>query len=172
MVKDPRRGTQVRPAHHPGGAASFQRLDRDTFQPFDRDVTAIQSISEISSCFFGPRPWHIEIRHRVKKNIHNEFVRIWDSQIENSKTEIMETDRIYYIFAAIPLGTTYNCWHWSKPRIASRTVLSIQTSETNNDKWHWTKHRTASQTGLTMLTYKHQVIGTYKHPRQRHTIIY
>ena len=27
----------------------------------------IQSISEISSCFFGPRPWHIEIRHRVKK---------------------------------------------------------------------------------------------------------
>ena len=20
---------------------------------------------------FGPRPWHIEIRHRVKKNIHN-----------------------------------------------------------------------------------------------------
>ena len=26
-----------------------------------------RSISEISSCFFGPRPWHIEIRHRVKK---------------------------------------------------------------------------------------------------------
>ena len=31
----------------------------------------IRSISEISSCFFGPRPWHIEIRHCVKKNIHN-----------------------------------------------------------------------------------------------------
>ena len=28
----------------------------------------IRSISEISSCFFGPRPWHIEIRHRVKKH--------------------------------------------------------------------------------------------------------
>ena len=27
----------------------------------------LQSISEFSSCFFGPRPWHIEIRHRVKK---------------------------------------------------------------------------------------------------------
>ena len=27
----------------------------------------LQSISEISSCFFGPRPWHTEIRHRVKK---------------------------------------------------------------------------------------------------------
>ena len=27
----------------------------------------IRSISEISSCCFGPRPWHIEIRHRVKK---------------------------------------------------------------------------------------------------------
>ena len=28
-----------------------------------------------------------------QKNIHNQFVRIWDSQIENSKIEIMETDR-------------------------------------------------------------------------------
>ena len=27
----------------------------------------LRSISEISSCFFGPRPWHIEIWHRVKK---------------------------------------------------------------------------------------------------------
>ena len=27
----------------------------------------VRSISEISSCCFGPRPWHIEIRHRVKK---------------------------------------------------------------------------------------------------------
>ena len=54
----------------------------------------VQSISEISSCFFGPRPWHIEIRYRVNKNIHNYFVRIWDSQIENSKIEIMETDHL------------------------------------------------------------------------------
>ena len=30
-------------------------------------VLAVRSISEISSCFFGPRPWHIEIRHRAKK---------------------------------------------------------------------------------------------------------
>ena len=29
--------------------------------------STVRSISEISSCFFGPRPWHIEIRHRVKK---------------------------------------------------------------------------------------------------------
>ena len=29
--------------------------------------TQIRSISEISLCFFGPRPWHVEIRHRVKK---------------------------------------------------------------------------------------------------------
>ena len=29
--------------------------------------TVVRSISEISSCFLGPRPWHIEIRHRVKK---------------------------------------------------------------------------------------------------------
>ena len=30
-------------------------------------VPILRSISEISSCVFGPRPWHIEIRHRVKK---------------------------------------------------------------------------------------------------------
>ena len=30
-------------------------------------MSIIQSISEISSCFFGPRLWRIEIRHRVKK---------------------------------------------------------------------------------------------------------
>ena len=30
-------------------------------------LSSIRSISEISSCFFGPRSWHIEIRHRVKK---------------------------------------------------------------------------------------------------------
>ena len=29
--------------------------------------TITRSISEISSCFLGPRPWHIEIRHRVRK---------------------------------------------------------------------------------------------------------
>ena len=27
----------------------------------------LRSVSEISSCFCVPRPWHIEIRHRVKK---------------------------------------------------------------------------------------------------------
>ena len=43
--------------------------------------------------FFGPKPWHIEIRHRVKI-ISNQFGRIWDSQIEISKIEIMETDRM------------------------------------------------------------------------------
>ena len=31
------------------------------------NTRAMRSISEISSCFFGPRPWHIEIRHRVNK---------------------------------------------------------------------------------------------------------
>ena len=27
----------------------------------------VRSVSETSSCFFWPRPWHIEIRHRVEK---------------------------------------------------------------------------------------------------------
>ena len=35
--------------------------------PLLRYAVTCRSISEISSCFFGPRPWHIEIRHRVKK---------------------------------------------------------------------------------------------------------
>ena len=52
----------------------------------------VRSISEISSCFFGPRPWHIEIRYRVKKtSTINLFG--FETQIENSTIEIMETDR-------------------------------------------------------------------------------
>ena len=30
-------------------------------------MCSVRSISEISSCFVGPRPWHIEIRQPVKK---------------------------------------------------------------------------------------------------------
>ena len=35
--------------------------------PVQYFVLRLLSISEISSCFLWPRPWHIEIRHRVKK---------------------------------------------------------------------------------------------------------
>ena len=35
--------------------------------PGGRKHRKTRSISEISSCFFGPKPWHIEIRHRVKQ---------------------------------------------------------------------------------------------------------
>ena len=35
----------------------------------------------------------------VSKKVHNWFVRIWDSQIENSKIEIMETDRHWWYAA-------------------------------------------------------------------------
>ena len=31
------------------------------------EAPLLRSISKVSSCFFGPRPWHIEIRHRVQK---------------------------------------------------------------------------------------------------------
>ena len=52
----------------------------------------LRSISEVSSCFLGPRPWHIEIRHRVKKaSTINLFG--FETQIENPKIEIMEPDR-------------------------------------------------------------------------------
>ena len=44
------------------------------------------------SVFWGRDPGTLK-SDIVSKNIHNYFVRIWDSQIENSKIEIMETDR-------------------------------------------------------------------------------
>ena len=43
-----------------GEGSGYASPDRASGKP-------IRSISEISSCFFGPKPWHIEIRHRVKK---------------------------------------------------------------------------------------------------------
>ena len=55
-------------------------------------LTMIRSISEISSYFFGSRPWHIEIRHRVEKTSTIDLSG-FETQIENSKIEIMETDR-------------------------------------------------------------------------------
>ena len=33
----------------------------------DSCLDLVRSISEVSSCFFGPRPWYIEIQHRVKR---------------------------------------------------------------------------------------------------------
>ena len=52
----------------------------------------IRSISEISSCCLGPRPWHIEIRHRVKKTSTIDLFGFETLKIVNSKIEIMETD--------------------------------------------------------------------------------
>ena len=45
-------------------------VERFALRPMLTNPT-VRSISEISSCFFGPRPWHTEIRHRVNKNIHS-----------------------------------------------------------------------------------------------------
>ena len=56
-------------------------------------VPVMRSISEISSCFcLGRDPGTLK-SDIVSKKTSNEFARIWDSQIENSKIEIMETDR-------------------------------------------------------------------------------
>ena len=49
------------------------RVSRDLMSMSQSHITIpqqyfLRSISEISSCFLGPRPWHIEIRHRVKQN--------------------------------------------------------------------------------------------------------
>ena len=54
------------PARYCSGNMSGDVMARSTATP-----VLARSISEISSCFFGPRPWHIEIRHRVKKTSTN-----------------------------------------------------------------------------------------------------
>ena len=56
--------------------------------------------------FVGPRPWHIEIRHRVKQiSTINLFG--FETQIDNSKIEIMETDRDkYYIWLVLVYNRT------------------------------------------------------------------
>ena len=58
----------------------------------------IRSISETSSCFWAETLPHWNPTS-CQRDIHNEFVRIWDSQIEDSKIEIVETDRTIHIIS-------------------------------------------------------------------------
>ena len=60
---------------------------------------AMRSISETSSCFFGPRSWHIEIRHRVKKTSTINLFGFETLKIRRLK--IMETDRV----ASLPVAS-------------------------------------------------------------------
>ena len=48
----------------------LSKFEGKVFSPIQLPSKGVlRSISEISSCFFGPRPWHIEIRHRVKQTL-------------------------------------------------------------------------------------------------------
>ena len=48
---------------------NINNIINSEIQNLQTEITVdLRSISEVSSCFFGPRPWHIEIRHRVKRN--------------------------------------------------------------------------------------------------------
>ena len=49
--------------------------------------------------FVGPRPWHIEIRHRVKQTSTINLLG-FETQIEKLKIEIMETDRSMFVCLA------------------------------------------------------------------------
>ena len=72
-------------------------------EKFTRLAETLRSISEISSCFFGPSPWHIEIRHRVKKaSTINLFgfetlklkirrLKLWKPTIHEKFTRLAET---------------------------------------------------------------------------------
>ena len=77
-----------------------------------RERPPVRSISEISSWFFGPRPWHIEIRHRVKKTSTINSFGFETLQIEILKIEIMQTDRI-----KTPLPQNKICNHHSRQQI-------------------------------------------------------
>ena len=58
---------------------------REIIKYIRESAISLQSISEISSCFFGPRLWHIEIRHRVKKK-HPQWI-CSDVRLSNWKFE-------------------------------------------------------------------------------------
>ena len=62
----------------------------------DSHSTTLRSISETSSCFSGPRPWHIEIRHRVKKTSTINLSGFETLKLKSLKIEIMETDRVVF----------------------------------------------------------------------------
>ena len=58
---------------------------REIIKYIRESAISLQSISEISSCFFGPRLWHIEIRHRVKQK-HPQWICL-DLRLSNWKFE-------------------------------------------------------------------------------------
>ena len=63
--------THIHTNRRPVSGLGLQRAIQNNECVTGHSCLQVRSISEISSCFFGPRPWHIEIRHRVNKNIHN-----------------------------------------------------------------------------------------------------
>ena len=92
----------------------YQTPHPQTPHPWTPNLWTIRSISEISSCFC----WAETLAHwnptSCQKSIHNCFVRIWDSQIENSKIEIMETDRTSQL-SEVSRRSLWGAGHWIRP---------------------------------------------------------
>ena len=86
------------------------------FRPPPPSAPAHGRFPKFHRVFVGPRPWHIEIRHRVKKTS--------TINLEISKIEIMETDRKRYLASWVPSPpgkhTFQNCMIGDHPRTAGK----------------------------------------------------
>ena len=102
---------------------------------------SVRSISEISSCFFGPRPWHIEIRHRVKKQ-HPQLI-CSDLRLSNWKFEDWNYGKRRYV---------------SKQLMMTITISSNTTTYNNNNSNH--KKQQVFQC-MSQYTYTHIYIYNY-----------
>ena len=117
----------------------------------------LRSISEISSCFVGPRPWHIEIRHCVRKT---STINLFGFETLKLKIQIMETDRgrltsivwcdyvcqfsnqviiVWYAFIRIQSPDEKHDWQQSHHMIDSVFRQMSRTAQWVTNRWPDTK---------------------------------
>ena len=71
------------------------------------DIKRAFTVGFRKSCFVGPKPWHIEIGHRVKTTSTINLFGFETLKLKNSKIEIMETDRMNSRALNRPNGPLY-----------------------------------------------------------------
>ena len=100
------------------------------------EVTHLQSISKISSFSFGPRPWHLEIRHRVKKKstidlfgfetleLTNRRLKLWKQTVNLSPIMTIVTS-ITSIYIITIITTITNITITTTPTTTTTTTIII-----------------------------------------------
>ena len=102
---------------------SRERLDR-------RSV--VRSISEISSCFLGPRPRHIEIRHRVKKTSTINLFGFETLKLKIRRLKLWKPTVVIRAGLLTPTPTASE-----KPRTAIQLATGHSGSLVNPPGWGW-----------------------------------